>query len=134
DLTSQVFLKAWEKLDQYQPRGPFMSWLYVIARNSVIDHYRTERPAISLDEVAPMIAPPSEPDPLGNSGFDMEAIQAAMQQLTEDQREVLVMRFIAEFDTATIARRMGKTQGAVRALQMRALQALARAIDVRDQP
>lgn len=43
DLTSQVFIKAWEKLAQYQPRGSFMAWLYAIARNTVIDHYRMRR-------------------------------------------------------------------------------------------
>lgn len=79
-----------------------MAGLCTIARNTVIDHYRTRR-------------------------------QAAMQRLTEDQREVLILKFIAQLDTAQIARRLGKSQGAIRALQMRALQALAIVIEVKDQ-
>jgi RNA polymerase sigma-70 factor (ECF subfamily) len=133
DLTSQVFLKAWEKLGQYRPRSPFLAWLYAIARNTVIDHYRTQRPTVSLDEVAPVRARSQGPDAALELRFEMESVQSALQQLTAEQQEVLLLKFIGEFDTARIARRMGKSQGAVRALQMRALQALARIIDKNEQ-
>ena len=56
----------------------------------------------------------------------MQALQAAMQELTDEQREVLTLKFIADLDTAQVAERMSKSAGAIRALQMRALQALAR--------
>ena len=54
DLSSQVFLKAWENLRRYHPRGPFLAWLYAIARNTVIDSYRTRKQTVSLDEAAPI--------------------------------------------------------------------------------
>src|SRR5512138_2337427 len=57
DLASQVFLKAWENLHRYRPHGPFLAWLYAIARNTVIDTYRTRRQVVSLDEAAPIPAP-----------------------------------------------------------------------------
>jgi RNA polymerase sigma-70 factor (ECF subfamily) len=133
DLTSHVFLKAWEKLDRYRPNGPFMAWLYAIARNTVIDHYRTRRQTVSLDEAAPLPARNKDPDDLLQLEFELGLVRSAMKQLTNEQQEVLMLKFIAEFDTAQIARRMGKSQGAIRALQMRALQALSRIIDVQEQ-
>jgi len=126
DLTSLVFVKAWENLRRYQPRGPFLAWLYSIARNTVIDHYRTHKQTVSLDEAAPLAAPNAKPDEVVDLHFEMKRLQAAMQHLTAEQREVLTLKFIAEYDTAQIARHMRKSEGAIRALQMRALQALAR--------
>ena len=58
--------------------------------------------------------------------FEIQSLQAAMQQLTQEQQEVITLRFIADYDTTQIAKHMGKSEGAIRALQMRALQALAR--------
>jgi RNA polymerase sigma-70 factor (ECF subfamily) len=126
DLTSQVFLKAWENLNRYHPRGPFLAWLYAIARNTVIDTYRTKKQTVSLDEAAPMAAQDDKLDDRMQLQFEVQSMQAAMQHLTKEQQEVIMLKFIAEFDTAQIARHMGKSEGAIRALQMRALQALAR--------
>src|SRR5512136_1892925 len=50
DLISQVFTKAWENLDRYQPNGrPFIAWLYTIAHNTVIDHYRTRKDTVPIE-------------------------------------------------------------------------------------
>lgn len=126
DLTSVVFVKAWEHLHRYQPQGPFLAWLYSIARNTVIDHYRTHKQTVSLEEAAPVAAPNTAPDDVIDLQIEMKSLQAAMQHLTGEQREVLTLKFLAEMDTAEIAKRMRKSEGAIRALQMRALQALAR--------
>lgn len=124
DLTSEVFLKAWENLHRYRPGGPFVAWLYTIARNTVIDHYRTRKPSISLDQT--VIKQDPGLDEKVDLQFEVETLQRAMQHLTEEQQEVLTLRFIAEMDTDQIAERMHKSEGAIRALQMRALQALAK--------
>ena len=126
DLTSQVFLKAWQNLGRYRPTGPILAWLYAIARNTVIDHYRTFKQTVSLDEAAPIAAEDGRLDELVEFQFEMQSLQESMQYLTEEQQEVLILKFIAEFDTDQIARKMGKSEGAIRALQMRALQALAK--------
>ena len=133
DLTSQVFLKAWEKLDGYRPQGPFLSWLYAIARNTVIDHYRTQKQTVSLEDAGPIVAENDRLEDALEFEFEMKSVQAAMQQLTGEQQEVLILKFVAEYDTAQIAKRMGKSPGAIRALQMRALQALAKVIEVEEQ-
>ncbi len=126
DLTSQVFLKAWQNLDRYRPSGPILAWLYAIARNTVIDHYRTFKQTVSLDEAAPLAAQDARLDELVEFQSEMKFLQESLQYLTEEQQEVLILKFIAEFDTEQIARRMNKSEGAIRALQMRALQALAK--------
>lgn len=128
DLTSQLFLKAWDNLERYQPRhnASFKAWLMQIARNLVIDHYRTFKDTASLEQILP-----AEPDPTVDVAKDVERrlqgewLQTKLQQLTGDQREVVTLKFIHGFHTKEIARTMNKTEGAIRALQMRGLQALA---------
>lgn len=127
DLTSQVFLKAWDNLGRYKMRGlPFGAWLFRIARNIVIDHYRTHKNTLPLEAEAM-----TKPDPKANVAREVERrlegewLQTVLQRLTEDQREVLTLKFINGLKTGEVAKIMGKRQGAIRALQMRALQTLA---------
>jgi RNA polymerase sigma-70 factor (ECF subfamily) len=127
DLTSEVFLKAWENLHRYRPGGPFIAWLYTIARNTVIDHYRTRKQSVSLDETVIKLDPHLEEKV--DLQDEVETLKRAMQHLTDQQREVLTLRFLVELDTGQIAGRMRKSEGAVRALQMRALQALAKVMN-----
>jgi RNA polymerase sigma-70 factor (ECF subfamily) len=128
DLTSQVFLKAWEHLERFKAQGPFLAWLYTIARNQVIDHYRTRRQSVSLDQVAALPARQAGVDEQVAAHFDERELRQALQFLTEDQRQVLSLRFIAELTTDEIAQMLHKRPGAVRALQMRALQALEKSM------
>lgn len=135
DLTSQVFLKAWDNLSGYQIRGlPFSAWLFRIARNSIIDYYRTFKETTSLE---PDVL--AKPDPAANvddrveQRLEAEEVRLALQHLTEDQRQVLTLRFIEGFSTEEVAKVMGKRQGAIRALQMRGLQALAQIIGSSDE-
>lgn len=127
DIAAQVFLKAWENLDHYQSgNSPFLAWLYTIARNQVIDHYRARKESVSIDDAVSLPAKDDAVDEQVQSRFDIQAMRNALQYLTEEQQQVLTLRFIAGFETNEISRQMGKAEGAVRALQMRALQALAK--------
>jgi RNA polymerase sigma-70 factor (ECF subfamily) len=127
DLVSQVFLKAWENLDRYKMgSSPFIAWLYTIARNLVIDHYRTKKDALPLDEA---IAFPSEmemPDEEAQMHFDLQAMRDALQFLTSDQQQALILKYIAGLPNDSIAKIMNKQEGTVRGLQMRGLQTLAK--------
>jgi RNA polymerase sigma-70 factor (ECF subfamily) len=131
DITSTVFLKAWENLAGYQPRGiPFRAWLFRIARNAVIDHYRTRKQSAPLDAVINVVEDDSQPlsEKIGNR-LETDEVLSFMQELTEDQRNVLALKFVQGFSTKEIAKALGKRQGAVRALQMRGLQTLAKLME-----
>jgi RNA polymerase sigma-70 factor (ECF subfamily) len=126
DLTSQVFFKAWENLDRCKSTGaPFIAWLYTIARNAVIDYYRTRKHTVALEAAASLASDELRPDERTELNFEAESLREALQELTADQQRVVVLKFIAGMSTDEIAQHLGKRPGAVRALQMRALQALS---------
>ncbi len=126
DLTSKVFLKAWEHLPRFKTsESPFIAWLYRIAHNTVIDHYRTKKETVHLDEISSLPSSHPMPDEQYDSRSDAQTLRRALQRLTEPQREVVTMKLMDGMRTEEIAARLNKSPGAVRALQMRALQALA---------
>lgn len=126
DLTSQVFYKAWENLDRCKSTGaPFIAWLYTIARNAVIDHYRTRKNTVALEEAVTLASDSPDPEDQIELQFETESLRLALDELTPEQRQVVVLKFISGMSTEEIAKHLGKRAGAVRALQMRALQALA---------
>lgn len=133
DLTSQVFLKAWENLDRYHAgSSPFIAWLYTIARNLVIDHYRTQKETLPLEDVVLHAPGEQNPDEQTELRFELQAMRDSLQTLTDEQQQVLILKFIAGLPNDSIAKVMNKREGAIRALQMRALQALARKMEQKE--
>ena len=131
DITSQVFLRAWNNLDRFRlGRTPYLAWLYTIAHNAVIDHYRTRKVTTALEDVR--LSQPDYAEVVENDiDFEVEmiSIKVAMQTLTGDQQQVLTLKFIEGMSNDEIARHLGKREGAVRALQMRGLRALAKQLE-----
>lgn len=131
DITSQVFLKAWSNLDRFSfNRTPYLAWLYTIAHNAVIDHYRTRKVTAALDDV--QLSQQDHAEVVENEidlTAEMKTIKEAMQTLTDDQQKVLTLKFIEGMSNSEIARHLGKREGAIRALQMRGLQALAKQLE-----
>ena len=131
DITSQVFLKAWSNLDRFQfSRTPYLAWLYTIAHNAVIDHYRTRKVTTALDDV--QLSQPDHSELVENEidlSVEMRSVKTALQSLTDDQQKVLTLKFIEGMSNNEIARHLGKREGAIRALQMRGLQALAKQLE-----
>ena len=131
DLTEQVFLKAWEAIGRYRWQGrPFLAWLYRLAHNAHIDHVRSQRPTTSLtNDQRPLdLASPRASLELGRT-LDAEVIAGALAELTIDQQQVIVMKFIEGLDNEQIAQLMDKREGAIRALQMRALMSMRRVLE-----
>ncbi|HZU05703.1 MAG TPA: sigma-70 family RNA polymerase sigma factor [Chloroflexota bacterium] len=128
DLTQQIFLKAWEAIHRYQWRElPFQHWLLRLARNTVIDYYRSLKPGsvVLLDPGGEGVDPEAE---LAQSEM-VRMLQEAVWQLPEEQREVIVLRFIEQMPHAEVARQLGKSTATVRVIQHRALQALRRLLE-----
>jgi RNA polymerase sigma-70 factor, ECF subfamily len=131
DITSQVFLKAWSNLDRFSfSRTPYLAWLYTIAHNAVIDHYRTRKVTTALDDV--QLSQPDHSEAVENDidlTVEMQSVKTALQALTDDQQKVLTLKFIEGMSNNEIAHQLGKREGAIRALQMRGLQALAKQLE-----
>ena len=130
DLTHQVFLSAWQNIKQYTIQNlPFSSWLYRIARNKVIDHYRLSKPTVSIDSVKNTV--PSETDLVTATDAIMETkqIHSAITDLTPEQQDVVIMRFIEDMPIKEVARAIGKTTGAVKLIQFRAVSKLKNIIN-----
>ncbi|MDO8491697.1 MAG: sigma-70 family RNA polymerase sigma factor [Dehalococcoidia bacterium] len=127
DLTEQVFLRCVESIGGYKWRGaPFAAWLFRIAHNLLIDHHRKGkgRETVPLEDF--MGVDETDPDEAVELKLDVERLRRAMPRLTEAQRQAIACRFIAELSIAETAQAMGKSEGAVKALQHSGLLALRR--------
>ena len=127
DLTSEVFVRVLQAIQSGQFwHTSFRGWLYRIAHNLVVDHYRKQPPVpmLALDEQ--LVAAQDDPDSALTEQLSHQRLLAAISQLTSDQQQVLVLRFGEQLTAREVAEVMGKSVGAVEALQHRALAALRR--------
>jgi RNA polymerase sigma-70 factor (ECF subfamily) len=127
DLTEQVFLKAWKSLSRYKRRGnPFTSWLYRIAHNAVVDHYRRQKPTVSMPSSEKVDRESKQPTPLEQviEAEEAAALATAVTQLSEEQQQVIILRFVEGLKHTEVARIINRREGACRMIQHRALTAL----------
>jgi RNA polymerase sigma-70 factor (ECF subfamily) len=130
DLTSEVFLKMLEALKQGKMWHTTPdAWVFGIARNVVADHYRKagRRPEVALDE---RLAMPDEQSPTQHIivAEQHQELARAINELTDEQRDVVLLRFMEGLSINDVAEILGKKPGAVKGLQHRALRALAEAM------
>jgi len=127
DLTTQVFIEALEGLARYRHRGTFAAWLFTIARRRAIDHFRRRRPVLPL-EIA--IDSPNGDDPivhaLENEHLQtrLHSLAAHLQTLSDDERELLRLRFAADLTFPEIGLVLKRRPGAVKMALHRLLQRL----------
>jgi RNA polymerase sigma-70 factor (ECF subfamily) len=127
DLSGEVFVRVLEGLKRgYGWRETPQAWIMGIARNVVVDHYRKKerRVEVALDDQL-MAAEQSDPSYWAAQNERQRQLRQALQQLTDEQRDVIVLRFLAEIDINGVAQAINKSPGAVKGLQYRALRALA---------
>ncbi|HEV8229218.1 MAG TPA: sigma-70 family RNA polymerase sigma factor [Candidatus Limnocylindria bacterium] len=124
DVTSEVFQRALVAMPRYEPRRPFLAFLYTIARNIVTDHMRRQRPQASFEDA---IAHPSDapsPEERAAEMDDARRLRTAIGLLTPLQQEVVILRFLEDRSIKEIAQITDKPESTIRGLQMRALAAL----------
>jgi RNA polymerase sigma-70 factor (ECF subfamily) len=131
DLTTQVFLKMLESIRKFRWRSaPFSAWLFRIAHNLAMDHFRANKRWQPEEEVP-------EPDPGEGSAAEEEALESIgrqsmlelIQKLSHEQQQVLTLKFVFNFSNGEAATILDKTEGAIKSLQHRALASLQRQLE-----
>ena len=128
DLTESVFIKAWDALPNFQPKGcSFKNWLYRIAHNAVVDHHRRQK-RVTFEVLSSENLPPDlEQETALDAVILLEesaSLAAAIRRLPEEYQQVIILRFIEGLGHAEIARILEKTEVACRGIQFRALATL----------
>ncbi len=130
DLAANVFCKMLDAIQASKSwQQSFASWLYRIAHNIVVDHFRRLRHGQDLPLDEWLVASDFDPVSSVERRLSQETIRLAMQRLTSDQRAVIALKFFEGFSNLETARVMGKTEGAIKSLQYRALGALRRELE-----
>jgi RNA polymerase sigma-70 factor, ECF subfamily len=133
DLTSETFLRALKRLGSFTWQGRDLgAWLVTIARNLVADHFKSGRYRLEvttgdvLDAEREDRGPEGSPEAAVVDHITNVTLLTAVKQLNPEQQECIVLRFLQGFSVAETARAMGKNEGAIKALQYRAVRALHR--------
>jgi RNA polymerase sigma-70 factor (ECF subfamily) len=129
DLTSETFFRALRAISSFQWQGKdFGAWLTTIARNLVVDHYKSARSRLetSMPSVGEWEETAANPEQRAIQSLTNELLRAKLAELPGDQQECLVLRFLNSCSIAETAEVMGKSDGAVKQLQLRAIRNLAR--------
>jgi RNA polymerase sigma-70 factor (ECF subfamily) len=133
DLTSDTFLRALKRIGSFTWQGRDLgAWLVTIARNLVADHFKSGRYRLEvttgdvLDAEREDRGPEGSPEAAVVDHITNVVLLTAVKQLNPEQQECIVLRFLQGFSVAETAQAMGKNEGAIKALQYRAVRALAR--------
>ncbi|MDD5099158.1 MAG: RNA polymerase sigma factor, partial [Candidatus Colwellbacteria bacterium] len=131
DLTHQVFLKAWTSIgSKYSEKGlPFSSWLYRIARNVVIDKYRRTKPTVDLDEDLIEITSHLDLEQKIDIKNDVRKIFDAINKLKEIEKDTVIMRFVEDLSIKEVSESLGKSEGAVKLIQHRAIEKIRKIME-----
>ena len=124
DLTAVTFEKAWRARDHYRrDRAAFGTWLIAVARNVAIDHFRSARPSVPLEEAAEIPGGPT-PEEIAERRSDEDRLGRLLARRTERERELLALKYGAEYTNRDIARITGLSESNVGTILHRAVLAL----------
>lgn len=128
DLTSQTFMKALKQIRQYDTgKGVFSAWLYRIARNTVFDHYRAQRPTLDIDDVWDLSSG-DDVERDAHVSLQLSEVQEYIAQLKPEQRDIVIMRVWSGLSYQEIADVLGKTEGACKMIFSRTMKELRQAM------
>jgi RNA polymerase sigma-70 factor (ECF subfamily) len=127
DLTSTVFEKALVSFERYSSdKGAFSTWIFSIARNTLIDYYRTNRmrKQVSLDEAVEVPSRELSPEEEAEKNAEQECLRGCLSRLSEDDQEIIQLKFAAEFNNRQIAKMLGISESNVGVRLFRAVKKL----------
>ena len=125
DITEEVFLKAWKAIDSCKGREQtFSAWLYRIARNHLIDYLRRRRRLQTTEIRMESLAGIDDVGQEMELKLEQQRLLEAISVLPDNQRQVIILKFVEGMDNREVGQIMGKSEGNIRVIQMRALRAL----------
>lgn len=126
DLTSEVFTRLLSALrDHTAPQNTLRGWLYGVAARVVSDHFRRRGRVEELELAETIVSRAVSPEEAAEVSLSVQDLRVALTQLTEDQQRVLSLRYGAGLPVREVAELLGKSEGAIKQLQLRAVAALA---------
>jgi len=128
DLTSQVFLEAWQSLPRFNPEKSFLTWIFSIARYRLIDYYRAFRPTASLDAVI-NLAGDTDIETETERNLNTSQVLQVLDKLPELYQTVLKLKFVQELEYNEIADITGKTENNLRVIVKRGLDKLRKNLE-----
>ena len=132
DILSETYLRMVEKIDAYTFYGaPFKAWLYRIAHNLAITALKRAQRLVGAEALESAAPPVDDPATTIVARMEIDELRTALAELTEEQQQVVMLRFVAEQSTAEVAQALEKTENAVKQLQFRALRSLGRLLERR---
>jgi RNA polymerase sigma-70 factor (ECF subfamily) len=133
DIVENTFLRVWEGIKSYQLKKnkTFSSWIFRIAHNLIIDHYRStkDREYSPLNEMQPDTTREHNPIRKAEDYFDQVNLRVALSNIKKKYQELIVYKFVNSLTNKEIADIMGQSEGSLRVLQFRALKALKEELD-----
>lgn len=124
DVLSDTFVKAWQKINQINSPEALSGWLYQIARNNIIDYYRLKKETVALEEVSNTLEDLINTVDTVSASLQQKKILDKLNELTDEQQQVIRYRFFEDLSNEEIAYVMGKSEGAIRVIQHRAIMRL----------
>ena len=130
DLTAQAFLQAWQAIGRYQARGaPFVSWLLRIAHNLGVSYLRSRKERAELPETLVDHSRYNNPEEVLQRHVEGKRVREAIMRLRDEQRQVIMLRFVEDLEYREVAEIVGKSIAAVRVIQHRALNSLRKQME-----
>ena len=121
DLTAEIFVKAWEHLQKEERIVSFSAWIFTVARNRVIDHYRTKKTFADIFELENLIEYEDNIVEVMDLETASKEFLGVLDKLTDDQRQIIRLKFLEGLDNEEISAIIEKSSGAIRVIQHRAI-------------
>ncbi len=123
DLVSDVFMKALEHFETYDPSISKSAWIYRIAHNRLVNHFRDQKPGVNIDDIAPYLASASGPGTVGHTETDI-MLEATLLKLEEEERRLVTLKYLDGYTYADMADILGRSADALKVATHRAMQRL----------